>query len=55
MEDTAIILKQKFFFWSSSAESMGKKMEKDKRKKMAPLCFLKARDFSSSLNDRHKK
>lgn len=55
-----------FFFKkkrSSSAGSFGKKMEeKEKRKKkkkkgekLARLCFLKARDFSSSLNDRQKQ
>ena len=58
MEDTAVIKKKKN--WSSSAGSFGKKMgEKEKIKKRRgknwPSCFLKARDFSSSLNDRHKQ
>lgn len=31
------------------------KKKKKKGEKLAQLCFLKARDFSSSLNDRHKQ
>lgn len=55
MEGTAVTYKKIGVQFSRELGQEDGREEKEKGKKMALLCFLKAGDFSSSFNDRHKK
>ena len=62
MEDAAVIFfkKKKGLVQQGALARRWRRRKKGKKKKkkgekLARLCFLKARDFSSSLNDRQKQ